>query len=191
MPETLVTIAYLAAGMLFIFSLGGLSAQESARRGNLYGMAGMVIAVLVTTFGPRVDSYTVLTIALVIGGAIGAVLASRVEMTSMPQLVAILHSFVGLAAVLVGVATAMDHSKALYGIEEKIHSTEIFLGIFVGAVTFTGSLVAYGKLQGLIGSKPLLLPGRHVLNLIAILGCAYLGFMFVTHDEYFAPVWPL
>jgi H+-translocating NAD(P) transhydrogenase subunit beta len=191
MPETLVTIAYLVAGLLFIFSLGGLSAQESARRGNMFGMLGMVIAVVVTAFGPRVDGYTVLTGALVIGGAIGAMLAARVEMTSMPQLVAILHSFVGLAAVLVGIATSMDHSKALYGVEEKIHNSEIFIGVFVGAVTFTGSVIAFGKLQGLIGSKPLLLPGRHLLNLIALLACVYLGFIFVTHDEYFAPIWPL
>jgi H+-translocating NAD(P) transhydrogenase subunit beta len=191
MPETLVTIAYLVAGILFILSLGGLSAQESARRGNVFGMLGMLIAVLVTAFGPRVDSYAVLAGALVAGGAIGAVLASRVEMTAMPQLVAILHSFVGLAAVLVGIATAMDHSSALYGIEEKIHNSEIYIGIFVGAVTFTGSVVAYGKLQGLIGSKPLLLPGRHLLNLAALLACVYLGYLFVSHDEYFAPVWPL
>src|SRR5688572_2229367 len=191
MSETLVTVAYLGAGLLFIFSLAGLSAQESARRGNLFGMLGMAIAVLVTAFGPRVDSYTVLTGALVIGGAIGAVLASRVEMTSMPQLVAILHSFVGLAAVLVGIATAMDHSTALYGVEARIHETEIFLGVFVGAVTFTGSVIAFGKLQGVIGSKPLLLPGRHLLNLAAILAVLYLGFLFVNHDEYFAPVWPL
>jgi NAD(P) transhydrogenase subunit beta len=190
-PETLVTIAYLAAGILFIFSLGGLSAQESARRGNVFGMLGMVIAVLVTAFGPRVDSYMVLTGALLIGGAIGATLAARVEMTSMPQLVAILHSFVGLAAVLVGIATAMDHSQALFDIEARIHEAEIFIGVFVGAVTFTGSVIAYGKLQGTIGSKPLLLPGRHVLNLIAILACIYLGYLFVNHDEYFAPVWPL
>ena len=191
MPETLVTIAYLAAGILFIFSLGGLSAQESARRGNMFGMIGMVMAVLVTAFGPRVESYTVLTGALVIGGAIGAMLAARVEMTSMPQLVAILHSFVGLAGVLVGIATAMDHSKALYGVEEKIHNSEIFIGVFVGAVTFTGSVIAFGKLQGLIGSKPLLLPARHLINLVALLACVYLGFIFVTHDEYFAPIWPL
>ena len=191
MPETLVTIAYLAAGILFIFSLGGLSAQESARRGNVFGMLGMLIAVLVTAFGPRVESYTVLTGALVIGGAIGAMLASRVEMTAMPQLVAILHSFVGLAAVLVGIATALDHSVALYGVEARIHEVEIFVGVFVGAVTFTGSVIAYGKLQGLIGSKPLLLPGRHVLNLAGILACVYLGYLFVFHGEYFAPEWPL
>ncbi len=187
MSETLVTVAYLGAGLLFIFSLAGLSAQESARRGNLYGMAGMLIAVLVTAFGPRVDSYTVLGGALVVGGAIGATLASRVEMTSMPQLVAILHSFVGAAAVLVGIATALDHSVARYGVEARIHEVEIFVGVFVGAVTFTGSVVAYGKLQGLIGSKPLLLPGRHALNLIAFVGCVYLGYLFVNHGEYFAP----
>ena len=191
MSETLVTVAYLGAGLLFIFSLAGLSAQESARRGNLYGMAGMLIAVLVTAFGPRVDSYTVLGGALVVGGAIGATLASRVEMTSMPQLVAILHSFVGAAAVLVGIATALDHSVARYGVEARIHEVEIFVGVFVGAVTFTGSVVAYGKLQGLIGSKPLLLPGRHALNLIAFVGCVYLGYLFVNHGEYFAPTWPL
>jgi NAD(P) transhydrogenase subunit beta len=191
MPETLVTVAYLGAGLLFIFSLAGLSAQESARRGNLYGMAGMLIAVLVTAFGPRVDSYTVLAGALVVGGAIGATLASRVEMTSMPQLVAILHSFVGAAAVLVGIATALNHSVVLYGIEARIHEVEIFVGVFVGAVTFTGSVVAYGKLQGLIGSKPLLLPGRHALNLAALLACLYLGYLFVSHGDYFAPAWPL
>ena len=191
MPETLVTVAYLGAGLLFIFSLAGLSAQESARRGNLYGMAGMLIAVLVTTLGPRVDSYTVLAGALVVGGAIGATLASRVGMTSMPQMVAILHSFVGAAAVLVGIATALNHSVALYGVEARIHEIEIFVGVFVGAITFTGSVIAYGKLQGLIGSKPLLLPGRHGLNLIALLGCVYLGYLFVSHGEYFAPAWPL
>jgi NAD(P) transhydrogenase subunit beta len=191
MPETLVTIAYLAAGLLFIFSLGGLSAQESARRGNFYGMAGMLIAVLVTAFGPRVDSYTVLTAALVIGGAIGAVLAARVEMTSMPQLVAILHSFVGAAAVLVGLATALDHNQVLAGVERTIHEVEIFVGIFVGAVTFTGSVVAFGKLQGLIGSRPLLLPGRHLINLLMVAACVYLGWVFIGYDDYFPPLWPL
>ena len=191
MPETLVTVAYLAAGLLFIFSLGGLSKQESAGRGNLLGMAGMVIAVLVTAFGPRVDSYMVMTVALVVGGAIGALLAARVEMTAMPQLVAILHSFVGAAAVLVGIATALDHAVVLVGIERRIHDIEIFLGIFVGAVTFTGSVIAFGKLQGIIGSKPLLLPGRHLLNLGMLLACVYLGYTFVTYGDYFPVLWPL
>jgi NAD(P) transhydrogenase subunit beta len=191
MPETLVTVAYLAAGLLFIFSLGGLSAQESAPRGNLFGMAGMLIAVLVTAFGPRVDSYMVMTVALVIGGAIGAMLAARVGMTSMPQMVAILHSFVGAAAVLVGMATTLDHSQLFTGIERRIHDTEIFVGIVVGAITFTGSVVAFGKLQGLIGSKPLLLPGRHVMNLVMLLACVYLGYVFVTYGDYFPVLWPL
>jgi NAD(P) transhydrogenase subunit beta len=191
MPETLVTIAYLAAGILFIFSLNGLSAQATARRGNLYGMLGMVMAVLVTTFGPSVHSYTVLAGALVVGGAIGAMLASRVEMTAMPQLVAILHSFVGLAAVLVGIATAMNHSVALYGVEARIHEVEIYVGVFVGAVTFTGSVIAFGKLQGLIGSKPLLLPGRHLINLILVLACVYVATLFLFAGEYWPPVWPL
>jgi H+-translocating NAD(P) transhydrogenase subunit beta len=191
MPETLVTIAYLAAGLLFIFSLGGLSKQESARRGNLLGMAGMLIAVLVTALGPRVDSYMVMTMALVVGGAIGALLAARVGMTSMPQMVAILHSFVGAAAVLVGLATTLDHDQLFTGIERRIHDTEIFVGIFVGAITFTGSVVAFGKLQGLIGSKPLLLPGRHVMNLAMLLACVYLGYTFVTYGDYFPVLWPL
>ena len=190
MPETLVTVAYLVAGILFIFSLGGLSAQESARRGNVFGMAGMLIAVLITALGPRVDSYTVLTGALVVGGAIGAMLAARVEMTSMPQLVAILHSFVGAAAVLVGIATALDQSQGLTGIEARIHEIEIFIGVFVGAITFTGSVVAYGKLQGLIRSKPLLLPGRHVLNLAAILACVFLAAQFVGAADH-PPLTPL
>ncbi len=133
----------------------------------------------------------VMTVALVVGGAIGALLAARVEMTSMPQLVAILHSFVGAAAVLVGIATALDHEVVFAGIERRIHDTEIFLGIFVGAITFTGSVVAFGKLQGLIGSKPLLLPGRHVLNLVMLLACVYLGYTFVTYGDYFPVLWPL
>jgi NAD(P) transhydrogenase subunit beta len=151
----------------------------------------MLIAVLVTAFGPRVDSYMVMTVALVIGGAIGAMLAARVGMTSMPQLVAILHSFVGAAAVLVGIATTLDHSQLFTGIERRIHDTEIFVGIVVGAITFTGSVVAFGKLQGLIGSKPLLLPGRHVMNLVMLLACVYLGYVFVTYGDYFPVLWPL
>ena len=146
---------------------------------------------LVTAFGPRVDSYMVMTVALVVGGAIGAVLAARVEMTSMPQLVAILHSFVGAAAVLVGIATALDHDQLFTGIERRIHDTEIFVGIFVGAITFTGSVIAFGKLQGLIGSKPLLLPGRHLINLVMLLACIYLGYTFVTYGDYFPVLWPL
>jgi NAD(P) transhydrogenase subunit beta len=179
LPESLVTIAYIAAGLLFIFSLGGLSAQESARRGNLFGIVGMLIAVAVTMLGPRVTSYGLLTAMLAIGGGIGAVLAARVEMTAMPQLVAILHSFVGAAAVLVGFASAFGPPPGLSGVEARIHEIEIFVGVFVGAVTFTGSVVAFGKLQGIIRSKPLLLPARHAFNIAIILACIYLGTQFV------------
>ncbi len=179
LPESLVTIAYIAAGLLFIFSLGGLSAQASARRGNMLGIAGMLIAVAATMFGPRVASYGLLTAMLAAGGGIGAVMAARVGMTEMPQLVAILHSFVGAAAVLVGFASALGPSTGLAGVEARIHEVEIFIGVFVGAVTFTGSVIAFGKLQGIIRSKPLLLTGRHMLNLGMLLACVYLGAQFV------------
>lgn len=182
MPETLVTIAYLVAGLLFILSLNGLSAQQSARRGNLMGIAGMLIAIFVTALGPRVESYGVLMTMLAIGGGMGAVLAARVEMTAMPQLVAILHSFVGLAAVLVGFGGTLDPQTMLVGIEARIHEVETFIGVFVGAVTFTGSVIAFGKLQGVIRSRPLLLPGRHFLNLGAIVACVFLATQFVGGD---------
>jgi NAD(P) transhydrogenase subunit beta len=182
LPETLVTIAYLAAGILFIQSLSGLSKQESARRGNLFGILGMALAVGVTAFGPHAGNYGVLIGALVIGGGIGAAMAARVEMTNMPQLVAMLHSFVGLAAVLVGFGGTLA-ANTLTGVEASIHAVETFVGVFVGAVTFTGSIIAFGKLQGLIGSKPLLLPARHILNLLALLACVFLGYQFVGAEH--------
>ena len=189
MPETLVTIVYLVAGILFIQSLGGLSAQESARRGNLFGMIGMALAVGVTAVGPHVTSYGVLIVALVVGGGIGAALAARVEMTAMPQMVAMLHSFVGLAAVLVGFGGTLAPS-GLEGVEARIHEVETYVGVFIGAVTFTGSIIAFGKLQGLIRSKPLLMPGRHLMNLAAMLACLWLGWQFVgaPHDAALMPL---
>jgi NAD(P) transhydrogenase subunit beta len=167
MSQGLLTVAYLGAAILFIMSLGGLSHQETARRGNLYGICGMAIAVLATVlFDPRVSNHVIWFLAVAIGGGIGFVLAKRVEMTQMPQLVAILHSFVGLAAVLVGFNSYLDHSISYATeAERSIHQVEVFLGVLIGAVTFTGSVVAFGKLQGFIGGKPLLLPGRHWLNL--------------------------
>jgi H+-translocating NAD(P) transhydrogenase subunit beta len=179
MPTTMTTVAYLAAGVLFILSLGGLSAQESARRGNLFGIVGMLIAVAATMAGDRVTSYPVLTGCLAVGGLIGAVLAAKVEMTGMPQLVAILHSFVGLAAVLVGFATYLDPTVHFTGVEALIHELEIAVGVFVGSLTFTGSVIAWGKLQGVIGSKPLLLPGRHLLNVLAVAVSMYYGVQFL------------
>jgi len=163
-----ITAAYIAAAILFILSLSGLSAQESSKRGNWYGIIGMAIAIIATILNPNVDSYGWLIIAMVIGGGIGARLAAQVEMTQMPELVAILHSFVGMAAVLVGFASYFDPTTAYVGTAKTIHNIEIYLGILIGAVTFTGSVVAYGKLNGKIGSKPLLLPGRHYLNLGAL-----------------------
>ena len=183
MSDSLVTVAYLAAGVLFILSLGGLSAQETARRGNSFGILGMTIAVVATALGDRVTSYPVLGACLLIGGLIGAWVAARVAMTSMPQLVAILHSFVGLAAVLVGVATYLEAGAHYSAVEAAIHNVEVFVGVFIGAITFTGSVIAFGKLQGIVGGKPLLLPARHWLNLALLIGCIYLGFRFVGWPE--------
>ena len=139
----LVTVSYIAATILFILALGGLSNQETARRGNWYGIIGMAIALLATILGVVTQHYTILMLALLIGGSIGLVLARRVKMTQMPELVAILHSLVGLAAVLVGFANFMDHSTAFAGVELTIHNIETYLGILIGAVTFSGSVIAW------------------------------------------------
>ena len=179
-PPGLITTAYLIAGILFILSLGGLSKQETARRGNLYGIFGMGIAILATLFSGHITNFQYLIPLMLTGGAIGAVLAKRVEMTSMPELVAILHSFVGAAAVLVGIASFLDPLHVLNGTEKLIHDTEVILGVFIGGITFTGSVVAFGKLRGSIASKPLLLPARHLLNLAMLLACLWLGYQFLT-----------
>ena len=169
MPEGLLTVAYLFAGVLFILSLGGLATQESARRGNLYGMVGMAIAVLATLFHPAVQSWGILPIAMAGGAVVGAMLAARVAMTAMPELVAILHSFVGLAAVLVGLSSWLAPADPLVGAAGVIHLLEIWFGVAIAAVTFTGSVVAWGKLRGSLSGRPLLLPGRHLLNGVAVL----------------------
>jgi len=184
MPATLTTVAYLFAGVLFILSLGGLSSQEGARRGNIYGILGMALAILVTALDPRVSGYQVLVPVVVIGALIGAVLAARVAMTSMPELVAILHSFVGAAAVLVGIASYIDPNNQLTGAEHLIHEIEVFVGVFIGAVTFTGSVVAFGKLRGMIGSKALALPGRNFWNLAMIGVSVYFGYEFVGQPNH-------
>jgi NAD(P) transhydrogenase subunit beta len=181
MSESLVTVAYLVAAVLFILSLGGLSTQESARRGNGYGIAGMLIALAVTA-ASQLDSVGILAGAVAVGALIGAVLALRVEMTSMPELVAVLHSFVGLAAVLVGVASYLGTPAHGTATEALIHELEVFVGVFVGAVTFTGSIIAFGKLKGLIGSKPLLLPGRHLINAGMLAACIALAVPFLSAD---------
>jgi NAD(P) transhydrogenase subunit beta len=177
MLESPMTAVYLAAGVLFILSLGGLSTQESARRGNLFGIVGMILAVAVTAIA-RVHDYGILAIAAGVGCVIGSVLALRVEMTSMPELVAILHSFVGLSATLVGFGSYLSPGPRTGG-EFMLHSVEVFVGVFVGTFTFTGSIVAFGKLRGTLTSKPLLLPGRHVVNALAVLASVGLGVRFV------------
>lgn len=182
MSQSLATMAYLGAAILFILSLGGLSNPETSRRGNLFGMLGMAIAILATVFGPRVttDGIAWIVVALVIGGGIGIYAAKVVKMTQMPELVALMHSLVGLAACLVGFASYVDTSLHLEGAEKIIHEVEIYVGILIGAVTFSGSLIAFGKLNGKIGGKPLLLPGRHWLNLVALLVVIYFGREFIN-----------
>lgn len=178
----IVNASYIAATILFILALGGLSNQERARRGNWYGIAGMLIALLATVFGVVTQNYEYLLIAALIGGGIGLLLAKRVQMTQMPELVAILHSLVGLGAVLVGFATFFDPQSHYSGVEKTIHDIEIYLGILIGAVTFSGSVIAFGKLSGRISGNPMLLPARHWLNLGLLLAAIYFGYAFVVQS---------
>ncbi|MBI5430994.1 MAG: Re/Si-specific NAD(P)(+) transhydrogenase subunit beta [Nitrosomonadales bacterium] len=186
MSASLATVSYIGAIILFILSLGGLSNPESSRRGNLYGMIGMAIAVLATVFGPRVSAAGIpwIIAAMVVGGSVGLYAARKVQMTQMPELVALMHSMVGLAACLVGYANYIDPMAALNltSAEKGIHEIEIYLGILIGAVTFSGSLIAFGKLSGKIGGKPLLLPGRHFMNLLGLLVVIAFGWQFL-HAE--------
>ena len=186
-----VTVAYIAATILFILALGGLSNQETARRGNWYGIVGMAIALVATVFGEVTGNYALLIGALAIGGTVGLVLASRVQMTQMPELVAILHSLVGLGAVAVGFATFMDESLHFEGVEKTIHDIEIYVGILIGAVTFSGSVIAFGKLSGRIGGKPLILPARHWLNLGLLIAAIWFGMQFVGQSAAGAGMTPL
>src|SRR5215213_2643700 len=191
MKDSLITIAYIAASALFILSLGGLSKQETARRGNWYGIIGMLIALGATVAAMREGNYVLLAGALIPGLVVGAIFASRVQMTSMPQLVAMLHSFVGLAAVLVGFATYLGPSEKMTAAEQNIHLVEIFIGVCIGAVTFTGSIIAWAKLQGTISGKPLMLPGRHLINIIMLLLTIGLGAAFFMSPDATTGQWPL
>jgi NAD(P) transhydrogenase subunit beta len=177
-----ITVSYIIATILFILALGGLSNQETARRGNYYGMIGMAIALIATVLGVVTQHYTILLAALVIGGSIGLLAARRVQMTQMPELVAILHSLVGLAAVAVGYANFMDPTHHLVGVELTIHGIETYLGILIGAVTLSGSVIAFGKLSGRIGGSPLTLPGRHYMNLALLIGAIWFGYQFVVQS---------
>lgn len=183
MYSGLVSVSYVVASILFILSLGGLGHQETARRGNLYGIAGIIIAVGATLFHNGDNNLVGSLVAIAMGAIAGLLVAQRVVMTQMPQLVAILHSFVGLAAVLVGFAGYVDPLVTTVGAEHTIKLVEVYVGIFVGAVTFTGSIVACGKLHGSITSKPVMLPGRHWLNIAIIFATIVLGGYFLSTDD--------
>ena len=176
-----VRALYIVSAVLFILTLGGLSNQETSRKGNLYGISAMLIAVIATFLGPQVSSnYGLLIILILLGGSIGLVLSKRVQMTEMPELVAILHSLVGMAAVLVGLVNFINPTQEYIGIEKTIHSIEIYIGIFIGMVTFSGSVIAFGKLSGKLSGNPLMLPAKHYLNLIMVLAIIYFGHGFVS-----------
>jgi NAD(P) transhydrogenase subunit beta len=179
MSEGLVTVSYIGATILFILSLGGLSNPESARRGNFYGIVGMTLAIAATVLGPKVGSYIPILVAMTIGGSVGVYAAIKVKMTEMPELVALMHSLVGLAAVLVGYANYIDPTASFYGAEKTIHEVEIFVGVLIGAITFSGSVIAFGKLSGKIGGKPMLIPGRHLINLAGLVAVIYVGKLFL------------
>ncbi len=195
MSTSLVTVAYIAAIMLFIMSLGGLSNPETSRRGNLYGMIGMGLAVLATIFGPRVTAAGIPWIigAMVAGGAIGLYAARTVQMTQMPELVALMHSLVGLAACAVGFASYIDPTSvaSFSDAEKTIHHVEVYVGILIGAVTFSGSIIAFLKLSGKLGGKPLLLPARHWLNLIGLIVVIVFGYQFMKAPTIEAGMVPL
>ncbi len=191
MKTSLITIAYIAASALFILSLGGLSRQETARRGNWYGIVGMLIALVATGAAMNTGGLPVLAAALIPGLVIGAILASRVQMTSMPELVAILHSFVGLAAVLVGFATYLGPHGQMTSAEKNLHLGEIFIGVCIGSITFTGSVIAFLKLRGSISGKPLMLPARHMINIVMLLVTIGLGVAFFMSPNEAAGQWPL
>ncbi|MDE1937643.1 MAG: Re/Si-specific NAD(P)(+) transhydrogenase subunit beta [Alphaproteobacteria bacterium] len=194
MSEGLQTVSYLGATILFILSLGGLSNPETAKRGNWYGIIGMTIAVLATVFGPRVTpgGYAFIVGAMVVGGSIGLYAARIVRMTQMPELVAIMHSLVGFAACTIGFASFIDTSTVFpTAAEHTIHIMEIYIGVLIGAVTFTGSVIAFGKLSGKISGKPMLLPARHLLNLAGLLVVIYYGYVFATAGSIEAGMLPL
>ena len=180
----ILTASYITSSVLFILALGGLSNQEKAKRAVWYGIFGMAIAVAATIFGNQVfltQWLDWLIGAIVIGSAIGVIVAKKVQMTGMPQLVAALHSFVGLAAVFIGINSALLPHSDFSSTQLTIHNVEIFLGVFIGAITFTGSIIAFGKLSELITGKALILPARHALNIIMLLACLTFGYMFLDH----------
>jgi NAD(P) transhydrogenase subunit beta len=183
MSSELINAFYLGASILFILALGGLSSNENAKRGNLYGMLGMALAVVATVFSDAVTSYWIIILCMIPGAILGFILAKKVRMTQMPQLVAILHSMVGLAAVSVGYATYLDPAMHFEGVEKTIHDMEVYIGIYIGAMTFSGSVIAFGKLSAIITSKPVLLPARHLLNLVMFIIVVVYAVIFVNVDS--------
>ncbi|OKH88434.1 NAD(P)(+) transhydrogenase (Re/Si-specific) subunit beta [Thalassospira sp. TSL5-1] len=189
MSENLSAFLYLVASVCFILSLRGLSSPDSARTGNMLGMVGMAIAIFTTLASPEVLSYTTIIVGILVGGAIGTVIALKIKMTALPQLVAAFHSLVGLAAVFV--AGAALYSPGAYGIGTvgDIHPAsliEMGLGVAIGAITFTGSLVAFGKLQGLVSGTPVQFSGQHLLNLGIGIAIVVVGILFVSTESHFA-----
>ncbi|MCE9579394.1 MAG: NAD(P)(+) transhydrogenase (Re/Si-specific) subunit beta [Deltaproteobacteria bacterium] len=180
----IITFALLIAAVLFILSLRGLSNQESARRGNVFGMVGMAIAIGATLTIPGLSPHPLVIAAIVGGGALGGVLAARVGMTQMPELVALLHSFVGLAAVLVGFSVQLHAGP---GGGHAIEHVEVFVDVLIGALTCTGSILAFLKLRGSVSGKPMLLPARHLFNLSMLLGSVAMGYLYVDSGA----LWPL
>ncbi|MDD5036356.1 MAG: Re/Si-specific NAD(P)(+) transhydrogenase subunit beta [Methylococcaceae bacterium] len=194
MSEGLVTVSYIVATILFIKSLGGLSNPESSRQGNYFGIAGMAIAILATVLGPKITgggAIATVLIAMAIGGSVGVYAAIKVKMTEMPELVALMHSLVGLAAVLVGYANFIDPTSTLTGVEKTIHEVEIYIGVLIGAITFSGSVIAFGKLSGKISGKPVLLPARHWLNLGLLVLAILFGKWFLGQAETGGGTFPL
>ena len=180
----LLTASYITSSVLFILALGGLSNQEKAKRAVWYGIVGMAIAVIATLLGEEIfltEWLEWLIAAIIVGSIIGIIVAKKVQMTGMPQLVAALHSFVGLAAVFIGINSALLPHLELSNTQLIIHNVEVFLGVFIGAITFTGSIIAFGKLSEIISGKALIIPARHALNVIMFLGCLFLGYLFLTH----------
>ena len=203
MSSSIVTVAYIGATILFVLSLGGLSNPETAKRGNWYGITGMAIAVIATVFGWRVfgngeipivvgAGFVFIMLAMVIGGAVGLYAARTVQMTQMPELVAIMHSLVGFAACAIGFASYIDTSTVFAThAEHTIHLVEIYIGILIGAVTFTGSVIAFGKLSGRIDGKPLLLPARHWINLAGLILVIIFGKFFLGAETIAGGMFPL
>ena len=191
--QGIIQVSYIIATILFILALGGLSNQETARRGNWYGIVGMAIALVATLVGDVTQNLELLIVALLLGGSAGIIAARRVQMTQMPELVAILHSLVGLAAVAVGFANFMDPDRLSHyiGVELTIHDVETYLGILIGAVTFSGSVIAFGKLSGRISGNPMLLPARHWMNLLLLLGAIWFGYSFVVQSAAGGGIAPL